>query len=139
MDQPASLTATLGIFRHHLYELSKGMRPLVLMTVGTEAAKPIVAHLVAAGIAHHVHDARRSRVNIAFGQAAAVTAVKRFMVGPLCDLSPEHDFMLGILLGYDREQQCLRYLARSEAGRGVGPVAEATEVEIAEAEHAVMH
>lgn len=136
MDQPSALTSTLGIFRHHLYELSKGMRPLILMTVSIEAAGPIVSHLVAAGVAHHVHDARHSRVNIVFGRPAAVTAARRFMVGPLCDLSPEHDFMLGILLGYDREQQCLRYLARSEAGRGV---AEAAEAEIAGAERAVMH
>ncbi|RAI42692.1 DUF2023 family protein [Rhodoplanes roseus] len=146
MGQPASLTATLGIFRHHLYELSKGMRPLVLMTVNAEAAKPIVDHLVATGVAHHVHEACRSRFNVVFGRPAAVMAAQRFMVGPLCDLSPEHDFMLGILLGYDRDQQCLRYLARAEAAQGADPSApagiaqpEVTDADIAEAERAVMH
>jgi hypothetical protein len=31
---------------------------------------------------------------------------------PLCQLSAEQDFMLGTLLGYDREQQCRRYLGK---------------------------
>lgn len=142
MDQPASLNATLGIFRHHLYELSKGMRPLILMTVNAEAVKPIVDRLVASGVAHHVHEACRSRFNVVFGRPAAVMAVQRFLAGPLCDLTPEHDFMLGILLGYDREQQCLRYLARAEAaGRGDAPRSAAVETAeaVAEAERAVMH
>ncbi|MBK5961524.1 hypothetical protein CCR97_25440 [Rhodoplanes elegans] len=147
MDQPASLSATLGIFRHHLYELSKGMRPLVLMTVNAEAVTPIVERLVASGVAHHVHAACRSRFNVVFGRPAAVTAVKRFMSGPLCDLSAEHDFMLGILLGYDAEQQCLRYVARAEAaGRADAPArrdAAATAAEtaraLAEASQAVRH
>ena len=36
---------------------------------------------------------------------------------PLNALTAEEDFMLGTLLGYDREQQCRRFLTRS--GRGM--------------------
>ncbi|NJL07005.1 MAG: DUF2023 family protein [Methylacidiphilales bacterium] len=116
MDQPAGLTcATLQVFQHHLYELSKGLRPLAMMSLTAEAAATIIARLTASGVAHHVHEACHERVNVVFGRPAAVNAVQRFMVGPLCHLSAEHDFMLGILLGYDREQQCLRYLTRAEA------------------------
>ena len=151
MDQPPALNATLGIFRHHLYELSKGMRPLVLMTVNAEAMARIVDHLVATGVAHHVHEACRSRFNVVFGRPAAVMAAQRFLAGPLCDLSPEHDFMLGILLGYDRDQQCLRDRARTEAagcGDRAAPRAaiasgvvqgDASDADIAEAGRAVMH
>ncbi|WP_040619011.1 DUF2023 family protein [Rhodovulum sp. PH10] len=115
MDQQPRLSSVMGIFQHHLYELSKGMRPLVLMTLTGETAPPVVARLKSAGIAHYVHEACHTRLNVVFGRPAAVEAARRFMVGPLCDLSPEHDFMLGVLLGYDREQQCQRYLARAEA------------------------
>jgi hypothetical protein len=52
---------------------------------------------------------------VVFGSRPAVKAVRSFLVGPLCKLSAEHDFMLGILLGYDREMQCSRYLSRSGA------------------------
>jgi hypothetical protein len=114
MGQPADLSgSTLQIFNHHLYELSKGMRPLAMMTLAADAAAPVIARLAAAGIAHHIHEACHERVNVVFGSRPAVLAVRRFMAGPLCQLSAEHDFMLGVLLGYDREMQCVRYLARA--------------------------
>ncbi|ABD07868.1 conserved hypothetical protein [Rhodopseudomonas palustris HaA2] len=119
MGQSAELnSATLQIFNHHLYELSKGMRPLALMTMTAEAAAPVIARLQGRGIAHYVHEACPDRVNVVFGSRLAVKAVQRFLVGPLCELSAEHDFMLGILLGYDREMQCERYLGRCGEGTG---------------------
>ncbi|CAH2603174.1 conserved protein of unknown function [Rhodovastum atsumiense] len=113
--EPGLNTATMGIFAHHLYELSKGLRPLILMTLTPEEAAPIVARLVATATPHHVHEACPSKVNVLFGRPAAVLAARRFLTTQLCNLSAEHDFMLGILLGYDCEQQCLRYLARTKA------------------------
>jgi hypothetical protein len=41
---------------------------------------------------------------------------RSFVTRPLNALTVEEDFMLGTLLGYDREQQCRRFLTRS--GRG---------------------
>jgi hypothetical protein len=113
MGQSADLNnASLQIFNHHLYELSKGMRPLALMTMTADAAAPVIARLQNRGIAHHVHEACPDRVNVVFGSRLAVKAVRRFLIGPLCELSAEHDFILGVLLGYDREMQCERYLGR---------------------------
>lgn len=113
MGQRADLSSPeLQIFNHHLYELSKGMRPLALMTMTLEAASPVIARLQSRGIAHHIHEACPDRVNVVFGSRLAVQAVSSFMVGPLCGLSAEHDFMLGVLLGYDREMQCVRFLER---------------------------
>ncbi|MBB5045437.1 hypothetical protein HNR60_000166 [Rhodopseudomonas rhenobacensis] len=107
--------AALKIFNHHLYELSKGLRPLAMMTLSAAAAAQVIARLEAVGIAHHVHEACPERVNVVFGSRPAVKAVRQFMVRPLCELSAEHDFMLGVLLGYDREMQCARYLSRAAA------------------------
>lgn len=116
MDQPTDVNAgVMRIVNHHLYELSKGIRPLSMLTTTAAGSAPIVARLMSKGVAHYVHKACPTKVNVIFGQAAAVAAVRRFLAGPLCKLSPEHDFMLGILLGYDREQQCVRYLERAAA------------------------
>lgn len=113
MGQRADLSSpVLQIFNHHLYELSKGMRPLALMTMTVEAAGPVIARLQNRGIAHHIHEACPDRVNVVFGSRLAVQTVSSFMIGPLCGLSAEHDFMLGVLLGYDREMQCVRFLER---------------------------
>ena len=113
MGQRSDLSSPeLQIFNHHLYELSKGMRPLALMTMTVEAAAPVIARLQSRGIAHHIHEACPDRVNVVVGSRLAVQAVSSFMVGPLCGLSAEHDFMLGVLLGYDREMQCVRFLER---------------------------
>lgn len=116
MDRRSDLkAATLKIFHHHLYELAKGLRPLAMMTLAAEEAAFVVAELVAAGTPHHVQRACRAKVNVVFGRPAAVATARLLIERRLCDLTDERDFMLGILLGYDREQQCLRYLSRVEA------------------------
>lgn len=126
MDRKADLNAaTLKIFHHHLYELAKGLRPLAMMTLTRAEAEPVVAQLVGSGAAHHVQELCRSKVNVVFGRPAAVAVARGLLARRLCELTAEQDFMLGILLGYDREQQCLRYLARVDAA----PVETAVEVE----------
>lgn len=115
MDSRSDLTAaTLKIFHHHLYELAKGLRPLAMMTLTSDEADAVVAELVGAATPHHVQRACRSKVNVVFGRPSAVATARRLLERRLCDLTDEQDFILGILLGYDREQQCLRYLARTE-------------------------
>lgn len=138
MDQSSHMSAaTLQIFQHHLYELSKGLRPLAMMTLPSVEATSIVARLRTAGIAHHVHEACQHRINVVFGVASAVRTVQGFMTGPLCNLSAEHDFMLGILLGYDREMQCHRFLSRG-GGNTVEAVAEPTHT-VAPSEPVLIH
>ena len=50
---------------------------------------------------------------------------RALVIRPLNALTAEEDFMLGTMLGYDREQQCRRYLTRS--GRGLARPALAAE------------
>jgi hypothetical protein len=114
LDQPSDLNeGVIRVFNHHLYELSRGIRPLSMLTMTKAASVFVEARLVREGVAYYVHEACPTKLNVVFGRPAAVEAARRFLTRPLCDLSPEHDFMLGILLGYDREQQCVRYLERS--------------------------
>jgi hypothetical protein len=115
MDQPDSLISVSGrIVNHSLYELDKGVRQLFMLTVSWADLPGVVARLAAERVDHYVHRLNDSRANLFFGRVALVETVRRFVDKPLCELTAEEDFMLGILLGYDREQQCRRYLERTE-------------------------
>ena len=47
--------------------------------------------------------------------------VRSFVDKPLSRLSPQEDFMLGMLLGYDPAQQCRRLLCRLGATTATRP------------------
>lgn len=117
--------ATQRLFHHHLYELGRGVRPLFLMTLGTRDLPPLLARLERAGIDHFVQQVSPAKANLFFGRDAFVAVARAFVTRPLNALTAEEDFMLGTLLGYDREQQCRRYLTRS--GRGLDRPALAAE------------
>lgn len=115
MDQPAGITsATQRVFHHNLYEYRKGVRPLFMMTMTVAEAKPVVDALTKASIDHHVHTVTDTKVNVFFGRPALVAMIDKIVTKPLSRLSPEEDFIVGILLGYDKEEQCRRFLARSK-------------------------
>ena len=52
------------------------------------------------------------KVNLYFGKRSCLDAVQTFVDKPLNKLTPEEDFMLGIMLGYDISMQCERYCKR---------------------------
>ena len=113
MDRSAAVTlTTLRMLRHHLYEYGKGVRPLFMMTMSRNDLPAVAAHLAGVGVEHHVHDVGGDKVNVFFGRPALVATVRLIVDRPLAALTAEEDFMLGTLLGYDREQQCRRYLDR---------------------------
>lgn len=115
----------LRLFHHHVYEYGRGVRALFLMTLSCEEAAVVGAKLAHHGIDHFVQEVSRAKVNVFFGRPAYVEVARAIVTRPLNLLSAEEDFMLGTLLGYDREQQCRRYLARS--GRDAAPLALAAE------------
>lgn len=64
------------------------------------------------GIAHLTQPVTDNKVNLYFGNRLCLDAVKTFVHKPLNELSPEEDFMLGAMLGYDITGQCERYCKR---------------------------
>lgn len=122
MDRSSAVTlTTLRMLRHHLYEYGKGVRLLFMMTMSRHDLPAVAGHLASVGVDHHVHPVNDDKVNVFFGRAALVETVRLIVDRPLAALTPEEDFILGTLLGYDREQQCRRYLDRragAEAGFG---------------------
>ncbi|QZT38146.1 DUF2023 family protein [Halosquirtibacter xylanolyticus] len=104
----------MKVFVHHVYEYKKGLRNLVLHTMGRMMVQEAIKRLEGSNIDYHIQDVTNSKVNVFFGAKECVKIVKKICDKPLNELSAEEDFMLGIMLGYDRKVQCERYLSRSQ-------------------------
>ena len=63
-------------------------------------------------IGYMIQEVSEKKVNLYFGKQECLDAVKTFIHKPLNRLSPEEDFMLGAMLGYDISMQCRRYCDR---------------------------
>ena len=100
----------------YLYELGRGVRQLFLLTMTPREAEAVLARLNREGIAYYLQPVNDLKVNLYFGNPQFVAVARRIAIRPLSQLSAEEDFMLGTLLGYDREQQCRRYLGRIDIG-----------------------
>ena len=103
---------SMKLFLHQIYEFQKGVRSLVLCTMCRTCASLLSERLERLGIAYRIQSVTDSKVNLYFGNRMCLETVATFIHKPLNELSAEEDFMLGTLLGYDREQQCRRYLDR---------------------------
>lgn len=127
MDQPDHLTpchmttVTGRIVNHAIYEYDKGVRALFMITMDRADLPAALARLARADLATHVHAVGNAKVNLFFGRSAHVDCVRSFVDRPLNELSPHEDFMLGTLLGYDRERQCERFLDRIARGAAADP------------------
>ena len=101
----------LGVFIHHIYEYKKGLRSLILTTEKQSNKEYIKYRLDKEKIPYEIQPVGDRLVNVFFGDENCINVVKTFKE-PLSKLSDEQDFMLGIMLGYDKILQCQRYLKR---------------------------
>ncbi len=101
--------ADLRVFYHHIYEYKKGIRNLILTTEKAKYKEAIEKRLQHEKIDYVIHDIQGGKINVYFGEKACVDVV-RTLNPKLNELTAEQDFMLGIMLGYDRVKQCERYL-----------------------------
>jgi len=113
----ADAAPVLRLVHHNIYEYNRGVRALFLMTISRRELELALGKLEAQCIHHFVQELSPVKVNLFFGRPAFVAVARSFVTRPLNALTAEEDFMLGTLLGYDREQQCRRFLIRS--GRGM--------------------
>lgn len=103
-------SADLQILIHHIYEYKKGVRSMVLHTMNRAERCKAEQLLNEKGICFYTQIVNERKVNVFFGRPVCVEVVKSFGEKPLSDYSPEEDFMLGIMLGYDSGLQCERYI-----------------------------
>lgn len=99
----------LRVFKHHIYEYKKGLRNLILTTENAKHQATIEKVLQHNEIPYIIHKIANEKINVYFGAESCVNVVKTFNP-KLNKLSAEQDFILGIMLGYDRVKQCDRYL-----------------------------
>lgn len=101
----------VSVFEHQLYEYKKGVRHMVLLTLGAEERESLVKRLERMDVSHLSIPLGPDRVNLFFGSPACIDVIRKMGKTSLTELTPEEDFILGTLLGYDVNQQCQRYLS----------------------------
>ena len=106
----------LKVFNHHVYEIRKGLRDLVLQTLPSKHAPWITRKLENLDIAYLIISAGQRNINVFFGHSHCLEIVQQLGLYDLSQITPEEDFILGILLGYGRQQQCRRYLYLKRQG-----------------------
>ncbi len=105
---------SLKLFMHHIYEFQKGIRNLVLCTMCPTCATLVCDRLKRLGIGYLMQSVTDTKVNLYFGCDHCLNTVRTFVHKPLNELTPEEDFMLGTMLGYNITQQCERYCKRKQ-------------------------
>ncbi len=100
------------VFLHHVYEYKKGLRNLILHTTSRENDSRIRERLEREHIAYAIYPLGKDKMNVFFGASICIDVIKQIGKSNLCDYTDEEDFLLGIMLGYDRKKQCERYLQR---------------------------
>lgn len=102
----------MKVLMNHIYEYQKGVRQMVLYTMNRRYEDVAVRRLEHRGISYIIHPAGPDTVNLFFGRKECLDAIRFVVTKSLSNLSPEEDFMLGALLGYDIRMQCERYCQR---------------------------
>lgn len=102
------------VFLHHIYEYKKGLRNLILHTTIKENESKIRERLERDRIAYHIYPLGRQKINVFFGEQTCIDVIQQIGKASLAEYTDEEDFILGIMLGYDRRKQCERYLQRKK-------------------------
>ncbi len=107
----------MKVFLNHIYELSKGIRKMVLYTMPSRFEEFAKLRLESQGICYHIQPLDNGNINLFFGREECIEAIKAIVTRPLNELSDEQDFILGAILGYDICGQCDRFLERRKKSK----------------------
>ena len=110
--------AMLKVLMNHIYELQKGVRQMVLFTCDKRYGDQTVERLESQGIPYVLQPAGQKNLNVYFGRRECLEAIRLIVTRPLNQLTPEEDFILGTMLGYDLCAQCERYRKRKNGCKG---------------------
>ena len=112
MQQPNVLPVDMKVLMNHIYEYQKGVRRMVLFTLNRKYEEFAIRRLESQNISYIVQPVGSDRRNLYFGREECLNAIRMIVTRPLNLLTPEEDFMLGTMLGYDICAQCERYCER---------------------------
>ncbi|MDR2917277.1 MAG: DUF2023 family protein [Tannerella sp.] len=111
------LPAEIKVLYNHIYEYKKGVRNLILFTMNNRYSELAFKRLERQNIRYLVQKAGKNNINLYFGNPECLETIKMFVDRPLNRLTPEEDFILGALLGYDICRQCKRFCSRKKVCR----------------------
>ncbi len=110
----------IQILRHHIYEHQKGLRSLILHTTSSQLEEEVIRILEKKSVSYSIQRASDNKINVFFGDIKCINILRKIGDKNLSDYTDEEDFILGIMLGYDRLQQCDRYLKRKNKTARIG-------------------
>lgn len=108
------LPGELRVLMNHIYEYDKGVRSMILCTLNKKFEHFATARLASRGIPYVVQRVGTRCVNLYFGRSECLDIVRMIVDRSLTKLTPEEDFILGVLLGYDICEQCKRFCIRKQ-------------------------
>lgn len=117
MKQSEIRTVDLKVLMNHIYEYQKGVRRMVLFTCNKKYEQIAKARLEHQNISYIIQPVGTDKINLFFGRKECLEAIRMMVTRPLNQLTPEEDFILGAMLGYDICAQCERYCERKERCR----------------------
>lgn len=99
----------IQLITNAVYEYQKGVRPLFLFSEKMINKSRIEDHLTRKKVPYIIHELSDKKINVYLGSPSCLKVVET--LNPrLHSLTPEQDFILGTMLGYNIEQECDRYL-----------------------------
>ena len=114
MQQKIATPIDLKVLMNHIYEYQKGVRRMVLFTFNKKYEAFARTRLERQHIEYVIQPVGNDRLNLFFGKRECLDAIRMIVTKPLCQLSPEEDFILGAMLGYDICAQCERFCEQEE-------------------------
>ena len=102
----------MKVLMNHIYEYKKGVRRMVLFTFNKKYEQFAIGRLQRQGIDYVLQPVGNNRLNLFFGSRECLDAIRLIVTRPLNELTPEEDFILGAMLGYDIRVQCERFCQR---------------------------
>lgn len=112
MQETTVMPIDMKVLMNHIYEFKKGVRKMVLFTFNKKYETFALERLKRQNINYIIQPVGNDRMNLFFGKKECMDAIRLMVTRPLNQLTPEEDFMLGALLGYDICAQCERYCER---------------------------
>lgn len=85
---------------------------MILFTANKKYEEYAVKRLTSQKINYLIQPVGADKINLFFGRKECINAIRYLVNRPLNQLSPEEDFILGAMLGYDICAQCKRYCER---------------------------
>jgi len=112
-------SGNMQVFYHHVYEYQKGLRDLILHTSELSDLEEIKQVLERKEIQYFIQYLKNDHMNVFFGSDICINVIREIGKASLVDYTPQEDFILGIMLGYDRKIQCRRFLDMRMKKNGV--------------------